>query len=313
MAKQELPQKGTARRKKEQEKKSVKEQTIEFFKSIGFALVAVIILNSFLLASFQVPTGSMENTVMAGDLLFVNKFIFGGCTPPTIPILGILTGVEVEIPYFRIPGFRDPRKGDVIVFIWPGNRDDLKAKPFQYYLKRCVGTAGDTVQVLNKKLYVNGKPFEYHAGIHFEDGDIIRPAGIAEYGIFPANKPWNRDNYGPLVIPKKGRVIQLDQNNYTEWETFIRREGHEVDLRDSTVLIDGKPSANYTVKRDYCFGMGDNRDNSLDSRYWGFIPKENIVGTPMIVYWSWDPNVSIGNLIRKIGSVRFSRIGTIIR
>ena len=118
-----------SRRQAEAEKpQSFKQKVVEFFKSIGFALGAVIILNSFVLASFQVPTGSMENTVMAGDLLFVNKFIYGGSTPQTIPILGIITGTEIEIPYFRVPGFREPERGDVIVFIFPGNREEEKSK-----------------------------------------------------------------------------------------------------------------------------------------------------------------------------------------
>ena len=297
-------------------KKSAKQQIpltrkiVEFFKSIGFALVAVVILNSFVLASFQVPTGSMENTVMAGDLLFVNKFIYGGTTPPTIPILGIITGTEIEIPYFRIPGFRDPKKGDVIVFIFPGKLDEVKSSVFQYYLKRCVAVSHDTIRVTNKVLTINGKPFEYHDGIHFLEQSL--PPELADPGIFPRGKGWNRDNYGPLVVPGKGDVIALTPQNFQEWEVFIEREGHTAELNGSTIMIDGKAATAYTVGRDYVFGMGDNRDDSLDSRFWGFIPKENVVGTPMIVYWSWDPNIPIFRLLKKLASVRLSRLATII-
>jgi len=78
------------------------------------------------------------------------------------------------------------------------------------------------------------------------------------------------------------------------------------------VFVDGLPVDHYTVEHNYMFGMGDNRDNSLDGRFWGFIPEENIVGTPMIVYWSWDPDVSIANIFTKLASIRLSRIGTII-
>lgn len=289
---------------------TLKGKVIEFFKTIGFALGAVIILNSFVLASFQVPTGSMENTVMAGDLLFVNKFIYGGTTPPTIPILGILTGTEIEIPYFRIPGFKDPERGDVIVFIFPGERDLVKARQFQYYLKRCVAVAGDTLQIINKQVYINGKPMTNPEHMIYRDG--IEPPTYYNDQIFPPGKPWNRDNYGPLVIPKKGDVIPLTLDNLREWNIFIQREGHSVDVVDGAILIDGKPSTSYTVERDYVFGMGDNRDDSLDSRFWGFIPKEYVVGTPMVVYWSWDPNVPLINLFKKIGTIRFSRIATII-
>ena len=79
------------------------------------------------------------------------------------------------------------------------------------------------------------------------------------------------------------------------------------------ILIDGAPSDTYTVAKDYLFGMGDNRDNSLDSRFWGFVPRDNIVGTPMIVYWSWDTDVSIFNIFEKLMSVRLNRLGTLIR
>jgi signal peptidase I len=291
-------------------KPPLKVRAIEFGKSIGFALVAVVILNSFVLASFQVPTGSMENTVMAGDLLFVNKFIYGGTTPPTIPILGVFTGREIEIPYTRIPGFRDPERGDVIVFIFPGRREEVKSEIFQYYLKRCVAVAGDTLRIVGKKLYVNGVPAPDYPGVHFlspaMDSTIVHP------DVFPPGKSWNPDFYGPVVIPKEGMKIALSAENIGEWATFIRREGHEVELRGEEILIDGKAATSYTVERDYVFGMGDNRDDSLDSRFWGFIPVKDVIGTPMIVYWSWDPNIPIFNLFKKLGSIRLGRIATVI-
>ncbi|MCB2205261.1 signal peptidase I [bacterium] len=283
-------------------KKSIKET----LKSLGFALVAVIFLNSFVLASFQVPTGSMENTVMAGDFLFVNKFIYGGTTPPTIPLLGIIFGTEIELPFVRTPGFSEPEKGDVIVFIFPGERDRVEPRQgFQYYLKRCVATAHDTIRVIDKVLYINGKKFPHHDGIHFMFEPMSKD--VADPGIFPPGKPWNRDQYGPLVVPGEGDVIPLSLENIQEWVTFIRREGHEVSIEGEQIMIDGKAASSYTVERDYVFGMGDNRDDSLDSRWWGFIPAEHVVGTPMMVYWSMDP--TIHNFFKKI---RFSRMFTLI-
>ena len=283
-------------------KKSIKET----LKSLGFALIAVIFLNSFVLASFQVPTGSMENTVMAGDFLFVNKFIYGGTTPPTIPLLGILFGTEIELPFFRTPGFREPEKNDVIVFIFPGERDRVDPSlGFQYYLKRCVATAGDTIRIVDKELFINGSKFDNPEGVHFLY-ETLGPE-LADPGIFPPGKPWNRDQYGPLVVPAEGDVIELSLENIKEWVTFIRREGHEVKLSGAQIMIDGKAATSYTVQRNYVFGMGDNRDDSLDSRFWGFIPEEDVVGTPMMVYWSMDPMLS--NFFKKI---RFSRMFTLI-
>jgi signal peptidase I len=117
-----------------------------------------------------------------------------------------------------------------------------------------------------------------------------------------------------MAVPKKGDRITLNQRGYEQWRVFIAREGHAIRLDErGKVLLDGAPATEYRVERNYLFGMGDHRDNSLDGRFWGFIPEDNIVGTPMIVYWSWDPDLSIFNIIEKIASVRPGRIGTIIQ
>ncbi len=113
-----------------------------------------------------------------------------------------------------------------------------------------------------------------------------------------------------MRIPKKGDVIALDAGNFYQWRVFIAREGHQADLTGEIVTIDGTPASSYTVERDYCFGMGDNRDYSLDSRFWGFVPYENVVGTPMFVYWSWDPNTPMSDLGTKLSSIRWNRIFT---
>jgi signal peptidase I len=120
-----------------------------------------------------------------------------------------------------------------------------------------------------------------------------------------------------MVVPKKGDVITLSADTFEQWRVFIGREGHTA-LMDmhGRVLVDGAPAVSYTVEHNYMFGMGDNRDNSLDSRFWGFIPEENIVGTPMIVYWSWSPDIplfDLSSLPSKLASIRFNRIGTLIK
>jgi signal peptidase I len=268
-------------------------------KTIISSLLIVMVVNGLLIASFVVPTGSMENEVMAGDFLFVNKFIYGGSTPQTIPFL------DTPLPFFRLPGLRDPKKGDVIVFIFPGMRDQRKADEFQYYLKRCVATAGDTLQVINKQVFINGvqQPVPPHA--QFTDSGSDPSERLR---TFPNYANFTRDNWGPMRIPKKGDVMPLNDSTYERFQIFIEREGHEVDRSGEIITIDGKPATTYTVGRDYCFGMGDNRDNSLDSRYWGFVPVENVVGTPIFVYWSWDPNIPVSQLGQKLGSIRWSRI-----
>jgi signal peptidase I len=301
-----MPSKQKQEKKEAEKPKTFKEKTIAFFKEIGIVLGAVLVLNSFVLASFEVPTGSMEDTVMTGDFLFVNKFIFGGSTPYSIPIFNI------RIPHLRIPGFRSVQRGDVIVFDWPGDRD-LKEKPPQtWYLKRCIGLPGDTILVTNRIVTVNGQVFPNPPNLKYLRMDPL-PAGIPRGVLFPRGSDFNEDNYGPLVVPKKGMKIELNTANFFAWDVFIYREGHQAELRSGKILIDGKETTEYIVERNYAFGMGDNRDDSLDSRFWGFIPMEDIIGTPMMVYWSWDPNIPLYQLGDKLSSIKFGRIGKIIR
>ncbi len=292
--------------KKTAEAQKPKSAVLAFVKELAFIFLAVLIINSFVLASFEVPTGSMEDTVAIGDRVFVNKFIYGGSTPYTIPL------TSIRIPHFRVPGFRSVARLDVIVFDWPGGRDEVEKPPQMWYLKRCIGLPGDTIEIKNQILYVNGNvvpdpPHSKHIrGRAFETGRANR-------NIFPIGSNYNEDNYGPIVVPRKGMKITLSAANFMGWEVFIRREGHVPQLQDANVLIDGKVTQEYTVGRDYIFAMGDNRDNSLDSRFWGFAPLEDVIGTPMIVYWSWDPTIPIYHPIDKLASVSLRRIGTLIR
>jgi signal peptidase I len=291
---------------KPESSKSVTGKVLSALKEIGIVLGAFLVLNNFVIASFLVPTGSMENEVMTGDLLFVNKFIYGGTSPRNIPF------TNVRLAWFRVPGFRDVHRGDVIVFVFPGQRDEIVPEDFTFYLKRCVGLPGDTIQVVNRVLYVNGAPAPLPRNMHFSFPRIPNPKAVNE-SIFPKGAPWNEDNYGPLVVPRAGMVISLTRATLPQWETFIRREGHSVQANGEAVQVDGKIVTEYTVQRDYLFGMGDHRDNSLDGRYWGFIPRENLVGTPIIVYWSWDTDIPIYSIFSKLASVRLYRIGTLIR
>jgi len=293
---------------KKEEPKSFQEQAVSWAKTIIGAIIVVMILNGLLIASFVVPTGSMERTVMTGDFLFVNKFKYGPSTPQVVPFLNL------PLPFYKFPACNDPEKGDVIVFIFPGNRDEVKAKEFQYYLKRCVATAGDTLQVINKKLYVNGKFQPLPKYGKYEQ--FTRESPYDKFRTFPVGAGYTANNYGPIRIPQKEDKIRVTPDNWRQWEFFIKREDHDISFNGQSVLIDGKPDNQYTVERNYCFGMGDNRDNSLDSRFFGFIPYENVVGTPMIVYLSLPDRDEIGrpySLFERILHMRVNRIGKIIK
>ena len=283
-----------------------KEKTVAFLKEAGIVIGLFLLINNFVVASFLVPTGSMENEVLTGELLFVNKFIYGGTSPRNIPF------TNVRLPWFRLPAIKDVKRGDVIVFVFPGMRDEVQPQDFTFYLKRCVGVAGDTILIRDRVLSVNGQVVSIPRNARFDRGWSI-PANEFDERIFPVGAHWNEDNYGPIVVPQKGMVIPLTTNNLPAWNIFIQREGHSVVAVGETIYIDGKAAASYTVQQDYLFGMGDHRDNSLDGRYWGFIPKENIVGTPMIVYWSWNTDLPIYDIFGRLASVRWGRIGSLIK
>lgn len=287
------------------------EHVVAWLKSLGWALTMVTIINGLAIGGFVVPTGSMEGTVLAGDLLFVNKAIYGPSTPQIIPFFNI------PLPFYKLPPLKDPEQGDVIVFIFPGNRDESEPSDFTYYLKRCVAVAGDTLQIIGGRVYVNGTEFALpEHGQFMAMSPQLRAATYENDRVrtFPPGRGWTRDDYGPLRIPKEGDVVSLTPETIREWATFIRREGHVVN--EALMTIDGVPATRYIVEQDYVFGMGDNRDNSEDSRYFGFVPVDNIVGTPMIVYWSWAPDDPIHGtqmtFFERLGSIRWSRLGTII-
>ncbi|MGE5413459.1 MAG: signal peptidase I [Syntrophomonadaceae bacterium] len=193
----------------------------EWYESLLVAGVFVLFVRTFVVQTYQVPTGSMERTILVGDHLLVNKFAFA----PRLPALARL------LPY------RDVRPGDIVVFKKPG--DDVN--PGNVLVKRAVAQGGDTVAVKDKQLYVDGKAEERASIQHIDPETYPNHPGIPDMAR-------RRDQFGPFTVPP---------NSF--------------------------------------FGMGDNRDNSLDSRYWGAIPRANIFGRPVILYWSYEaePNSHI--------------------
>lgn len=286
------------------QKKTQKERTKEFFESLLFAGIAAFFIITFVIQNTRIPTGSMEDTILVGDFVLVNKFIYGSSSPKYIPF------TETEIPFFRLPAFREPKPRDIVVFEWPGDRDLIKAKELGInYVKRCICAPGDTIQIIDKVVYVNRKEFWIPSHVKYESY-YPKPKEYAEPRIFPKGMPWNEDNYGPLVVPKKGYVVNLSINNIEQWKTTIDREyGREVvEVKGNQITIEGTPVTSYTFKKDYFFMMGDNRDNSLDCRFWGFVPRDLIVGEAFITLFSWDRDIPFTDLFRLIGSIRLDRV-----
>lgn len=284
--------------------KTPKEKAKEFIESLLFAGIAAFFIITFIIQNTRIPTGSMEDTILVGDFVLVNKFIYGSESPKYIPF------TQIEIPHFRLPALRKPHRKDIVVFEFPGMKDQLYATDRGVnYVKRCIGLPGDTVQVINKVVYVNHKQFWIPPHIKYIAG-YTKPNDLINPDIFPTGMPWNEDNYGPLIVPKKGDTIQLNMNNVAQWAITIDREYGKrvVDVNNGIVTIEGKPVTSYTFKKNYYFMMGDNRDDSLDSRFWGFVPDSNIEGEAFITLFSWDRDIPFTDFFRLLGSIRPDRI-----
>lgn len=191
----------------------------EYVEAIVIALLLALFVREFVIQAFKIPSGSMIPTLLVGDHILVNKFIYGVKIP--------LTG-QVIFPV------KVPARNDIIVFKYPLN-------PSQDFIKRVIGLPGDTIKIIDKKIYINGKPLEHDHGV-FLDNRILNDGP--------------RDNFGPVTVP-----------------------AHSL------------------------FVMGDNRDNSADSRFWRFVDYKNIKGKAFIIYWSWDSEDF---------SVRWDRIGHLL-
>lgn len=287
---------------------TIKQKFYENVKSIFSTMLLVLFISSAVVEGSLTPTPSMEGTIKVGDRMFINKFVFGASTPTYIPF------TDIELPYFRLPAISEPERNDILVFRFPGDQNQLKDDKVEFWVKRCIGTPGDVVEIRNKVIYVNGERFPIPPNIIYKN-QPVKEKGSRNSQIYPEGKNWNEDNYGPLVIPGKGDVVELTPENIEQWLTLINREHgrNVVSVKSSEIYIDGVNTTTYELQEDYYFMMGDNRDDSLDSRFWGFVPRENIVGIPLIVFWSWDSDIPAFNVIDKIGSIRFDRIAKLIK
>lgn len=280
----------------------------EYLDALVWAALVAFVIKIFLFEAYRIPTGSMEKTLLVGDFLLVTKFTYGATTPRNVPF------TDIRLPYVKLPGFKNPKLGDIIVFDFPGDRDEKQSKEVLNYIKRCVGLPGDTIQVVNKRLFNNGKEFPNPPESQFLSTTL--PANVTNPRIFPKGSGWNEDNYGPIRIPKTGDIIKIDSLNFEQWRMFVIKEGSTIKLtQDKKIEVDGTvlPNGEYIAKRDYLWMMGDNRNNSLDSRFWGFMPMENVVGEAFIIYWSWDANIPFTDFFKLIGTIRWDRIAKFIK
>jgi signal peptidase I len=200
----------------------LKSKVHEYAEAIIIAILIAVVVRTFVVQAFKIPSGSMVPTLLIGDHLLVNKFIYG-----------------VKVPVLRktIIPITDPQRGDIVVFIYPNDRD-------KDYIKRVIGISGDKIEIKNKIIFLNGRQYSDAYGIYVDP--VIYPGSIEP-----------RDNFGPVTVPPESLFV-----------------------------------------------MGDNRDKSADSRYWGFVDLKDVEGKAFIIYWSWN---------REENNLRWQRLGSILR
>jgi len=287
------------RREREQARKTRKGPARYWIEFVGSMVLFLFFFRAMVVEAYRIPTGSMENTLLVGDFLLVNKFVYGMKTPDWIGVP--FTRFGFDIPYWQAPALADPTPGDIVVFRYP-------ADPAVNYIKRLVAGPGSTVEVRDKRVYVDGVEFQPRPGQVFADRHVL-PAGSPMRQIWPWGSGWNKDQYGPFTVPAKGATIELTPDNWMRYRTAIEYEGHELPRDRSRILIDGQPATSYTFAQDHCFMMGDNRDRSAASRFWGPLPRDYIVGKAWIIYFSFDREAIKGEFWK---TVRFGRLLNLI-
>ena len=382
-----------SRRKKFRTNSKVLNWILDWVDAILFAVVVVTFINIFFFQAFKIPSSSMESSLYTGDHLFVSKLTYGPRmpqTPLTVPFThNVIFGKEsystsLQWKYRRLKGFRKVKAGDIVVFNFPNGDTVLRKDPAadyymlsriygrdqiidnlgpvtvrpadktDHYVKRCVAVAGDTFEVRDGLVWVNGEQQTVWPGVQLSyqvktKGGALNPKTIKKLGLnarelyfssqlpgYPAmpltakmleevkklpavvdvtlnidredtfvfpyegGRGWTRDEFGPLCIPAKGVSVEITAESLPLYERIIR----DYEKGDLQKAIE---EGTYTFEQDYYFMMGDNRHNSLDSRYWGFVPEDHIVGRPAIIWLSTDAGRKFPSNIRwnRFGKIKF--------
>lgn len=258
---------------------------------LGFCIATILwfILQIFVFATFRIPSRSMIPTLDIGDHVLVLKPIIG---PRLFNIFASLRNEQTDI--YRFPGIRKVRRGDVLVFNYPypNGLDEIGMHVLKYHIKRCVGLPGDTLYIQNGFFHISN--IEEPIGYLNSQTKIAKTENIEEkiFTTYPYDSllGWNIKNFGPYFIPGKGDSINLNRINGMLYKRIIEWEQQEIlHLQDSVFFIGEKEVVGYRFKKDYYFMAGDNGLDSDDSRYWGVVPEEYIVGKAWIIWKSYNP------------------------
>jgi signal peptidase I len=322
-----------------------KQTVFEWLKAIFISFFCVLILRTFFFEISPVSSPSMEQSLLTGDFMFINKLSYGPRLPRTILSIPFVNqkfySDALSLPYLRLFGSPDVEANDIVVFNYPLD-DEFPVDHRTYFVKRCVAVAGDSFKIVDGQVYVNNKitddesmlQYNYHLKsdkvldsaftehYHLKEGgkisdnndysftltkslaDTLRSKiyitvieknnekkDMWDEFVFPFNVhyKWNVDNYGSIRIPAKGDTVRLDSTNLCLFERIISvYEENKLELKSDSVFINDVHTNTYVIKQNYYFMMGDNRHNSQDSRHWGFVPEDHIIGKATRIVFSND-------------------------
>ncbi len=297
--------------------KSLKNGTV----LVVITVLVAVIIRIFFLEIYKIPSSSMEPTLLPGDIILVSKMNYGARVLKPMKFLR-----QNKIEYIRLRGWITIKKGDVFVFNRPRYKKISDSGSSIYgscVVKRCYGLPGDTVLIKNegmkelknegmKELKNEGMKESKNGGIitgEIRDGkkrEELTKKFQAGNVLFPHDSTlaWSLDNYGPLCVPAKGMSMELTFENVFRYRDVLAYENTEINVSDTAGKTDSMDSSCHVFRHDYYFMLGDSFYHSNDSRYWGFVPDDNIIGKAVLVLVSVDPNE---NGLRKIRLDRFCR------
>lgn len=266
--------------------------TLNIFYYTSILVFSFILLRIFVFGSYKIPTDSMEPTIIPGDYVLVNKLAYG---TRLFDLFDAVEGKKVNIR--RTPGFTRVKNNDVVVFHipHPDTWDKIEMDMSKYFIKRCIGIPGDTLQIINGFYVINSDTTQKYGNITAEQTlsrktEDSLPEGV--YHTFPWDSTlnWNIKDFGSLYIPRIGDKIALNRTNILLYKKIIEWEkGYSLIFERDTLWDNNAPLSTYIFSHNYYFMGGDKVENSQDSRYWGLLPDDLIVGKAAFIWKSKEP------------------------
>ncbi|MDH3269192.1 MAG: signal peptidase I [Ignavibacteria bacterium] len=276
----------------------------KFLKILFWVAVIALIIKAFAIDAFRIPSTSMENTLQPGDFILANKFAYNIATPREIPL------IDLPIPQHKFFKVGKPEINDVVIFEFPRDFENDPLRGGSKYVKRLIAGPRDTLKITDGVIFVNGRlinlPPTFKTPKFLEREEELAPKET----IYPPGAQWNRISYGPIIIPAKGDTIKITPKNFEKWQSVIVMDHGERSLlsEGTLVTLDGRAIFEYVLTQNHYFVIGDNFEVSMDSRHFGFITDNMIIGKAMFIYWSYNSEKVAPGPLGFLSAIRADRI-----